>query len=172
MKETTHQTHKQTSMDGIDENTELKRMESWCAAAEHCRAEAVEKLVRRGVPYDMADRIADRLEKEKFIDERRYCQAFIHDKFRFAKWGKQKIDMALRQKKLDPYVYRPLLNEIASDEYGATLQALLEAKRKSIRAATEYERNAKLMRFALSRGFAADDIRRCIDLPDENEREA
>ena len=156
-------------MDGIDENTELKRMESWCAAAEHCRAEAVEKLVRRGVPYDMADRIADRLEKEKFIDERRYCQAFIHDKFRFAKWGKQKIDQALRLKKIDPYTYRPLLNRIDPQEYHATLQALLDSKRRSIRTGSDYERNGKLIRFALSRGFAADDIRQCIDLPDENE---
>ena len=159
-------------MTEINENEALKRMEAYCASAEHCRTEVTDKLLRWGLPYDTANRIVDRLEQEKFIDEERYCNAFIRDKFRFAKWGKQKIDMALRQKKLDPYVYRPLLNEIASDEYGATLQALLEAKRKSIRAATEYERNAKLMRFALSRGFAADDIRRCIDLPDENEREA
>lgn len=156
-------------MDEIDENVERKRMESWCAAAEHCRAEVIEKLVRRGVPYGMADRIADHLEKEKFIDERRYCRAFIHDKFCFAKWGKQKIDMALKQKKLDPYVYRPMLNEIAAEEYDAALLALLEAKRKSIRADNDYERNLKLMRFALSRGFAADDIRRCMNLPDENE---
>ena len=34
---------------------------------------------------------------------------------------------------------------------------------------SDYERNGKLIRFALSRGFAADDIRQCIDLPDENE---
>lgn len=155
-------------MNEINENEELKRMQSWCASAEHCRSEVTEKLIRKGVPYEVAGRIADRLEQEQFIDEKRYCRAFINDKFRFAKWGKQKIDLALHQKHLDPYLYRPLLNAIDAEEYIGTLRALLAAKRKSIRAENDYERNGKLMRFALSRGFAADDIRRCIDLPDEN----
>lgn len=155
-------------MDSINENEELKRMQSWCAAGEHCRWEVTDKLIRRNVPYDMAERIADRLEEDKFIDEERYCRAFINDKFRFAKWGKQKIDLAMRQKRLNPQTYRPLLDDIDPEEYHATLLALLTAKRKSIHADSDYERNGKLMRFALSRGFAADDIRRCIDLPDEN----
>lgn len=158
-------------MTELNENEELKRMEAYCASAEHCRAEVTEKLVRRGVPYAMADRIADRLEQEHFIDEARYSRAFIHDKLRLAKWGRLKIDMALRQKKVDPYVYRPMLNEIDPEEYHNILQALLDAKRKSIRAASDYERNGKLMRFALSRGFAADEIRRCINFEDEVEVE-
>lgn len=156
-------------MNEINETEALKRMEAYCASAEHCRSEVTDKLVRWGLPYETANRIADQLEQEKFIDEERYCNAFIRDKFRFAKWGKQKIDQALRLKKIDPYTFRPLLNRIDPQEYQDTLQALLDSKRRSIHAESTYERNGKLMRFALSRGFAADDIRRCIDLPDENE---
>lgn len=155
-------------MGEINENEELKRMQSWCAAAEHCRSEVTEKLRRKGVPYDMADRIADRLEQEKYMDAERYCRAFIHDKLCFAKWGKQKIDQALYQKHLDPYLYRPLLNGIDAGEYLATLRTLLDAKRRSIHTENDYERNGKLVRFALSRGFAMDDVRRCMDLPDED----
>lgn len=156
-------------MDETDENKELKRMEAYCAQAEHCRSEVTEKLIRRGLPYDMADRIADRLEQDKFIDERRYSRAFIRDKFHFAKWGKQKIDLALRQKRIDPVIYRPLLAEIDPEEYLAVLNALLESKKKSIHTVDDYECRAKLTRFALGRGFAADDIRRCIGSVDENE---
>lgn len=104
-------------MNETDENKELKRMEAYCAQAEHCRSEVTDKLVRKGVPHDMADRIADRLEQDKFIDERRYSRAFIQDKFRFAKWGKLKIDLALRQKRIEPAIYRPLLAEIDTEEY-------------------------------------------------------
>ena len=156
-------------MNETDENKELKRMEAYCAQAEHCRSEVTEKLIRRGLPYDMADRIADRLEQDKFIDEERYSRAFISDKFRFAKWGKQKIDMALRQKRIDPVVYRPLLARIPSEEYLAVLAALLEAKKKSIHTTDDYECRANLTRFALGRGFAADDIRRFLGSVDESE---
>ena len=47
---------------------------------------------------------------------------------------------------------------------------LLASKRKSIHAADDYELNGKLMRFAMSRGFELKDIKRCIDVPDEEEQ--
>ena len=156
-------------MNETDENKELKRMEAYCAQAEHCRSEVTDKLVRKGMPHDMADRIADRLEQDKFIDERRYSRAFIQDKFRFAKWGKLKIDLALRQKRIEPAIYRPLLAEIDTEEYLAALKALLESKKKSIHNTDGFECRAKLTRFALGRGFSADDIRLCIGSVDEDE---
>jgi len=156
-------------MNETDENKELKRMEAYCAQAEHCRSEVTDKLVRKGVPHEMADRIADRLEQDKFIDERRYSRAFIQDKFRFAKWGKLKIDLALRQKRIEPAIYRPLLAEIDTEEYLAALKALLESKKKSFHNTDGFECRAKLTRFALGRGFSADDIRLCIGSVDEDE---
>ena len=44
-----------------------------------------------GIAYDAIDRIINRLEQEKYIDEERFCRAFINDKYRLAKWGKVKI---------------------------------------------------------------------------------
>lgn len=49
------------------------------------------------------------------------------------------------------------------------VQKLLAAKRKSVRAESEYELNGKLVRFALSRGFEMKDICRCIEVSEEND---
>ena len=129
----------------------------------------VEKLQRWGISYDAIDRIINRLEQEKYIDEERFCRAFINDKYRFAKWGKMKIGQALQLKKISSSVYWPYLNEIDEEEYHAVLQKLLVAKRKSVRAESEYELNGKLVRFALSRGFEMKDICRCIEVSEEND---
>lgn len=59
------------------------------------------------------------------------------------------------------------LNEIDDEEYLSILCDLLASKRKSIHAKDDYELNGKLMRFAMSRGFELKDIRRCIELPEE-----
>ena len=59
------------------------------------------------------------------------------------------------------------LNEIDDEEYLSILRDLLASKRKSIHAKDDYELNGKLMRFAMSRGFELKDIRRCIELPEE-----
>lgn len=153
----------------ITETEALSRVAAYCSTAEHCRAEIVEKLQRWGMAYDAMDRILDRMEQEKYIDEERFCRAFIRDKYRFAKWGKVKIGQALQLKKISSMTFRPLLNEIDEEEYLSILRDLLASKRKSVRAENDFELNGKLMRFALSRGFEMKDIRRCIDVSDENE---
>lgn len=158
-------------MTEMTETEALNRVAAYCSTAEHCRAEIAEKLQRWGIAYGAIDRILERLEQEKYIDEERYCRAFINDKYRFAKWGKVKIGQALQLKKIPSYVFRSFLDELIDEnEYLANLQKLLAAKRKSVRAENEYELNGKLIRFALSRGFEMRDIRRCIDVSDENDR--
>ena len=154
----------------ITETDALSRVAAYCSTAEHCRAEVTEKLQRWGIPYDAIDRIINRLEQEKYIDEERFCRAFIHDKYRFAKWGKMKIAQGLYMKKIPSDVAWRYLNEIDEEEYLSILRDLLASKRKSIHAADDYELNGKLMRFAMSRGFELKDIKRCIDIPDEEEQ--
>lgn len=145
------------------------KVTAYCSAAEHCRAEIIEKMQRWGLPYAVVDRIADQMEAENYINEERYCRAFINDKFRFEKWGKVKISQALQLKKIPTTAYWALLNEIDKEEYLDVLRKLIASKRKSVHAATDFELNGKLIRFALSRGFELDDIRCCIDVPEENE---
>ena len=53
--------------------------------------------------HDAFNEIIDRLIDEKFIDERRYCRAFVNDKLRFNHWGRVKIQAKLREKKLNTY---------------------------------------------------------------------
>ena len=156
-------------MTNITETEALNKVAAYCSAAEHCRAEISEKLQRWGLPYDAINRILKRLVDEKYIDEERFCRAFVNDKYRFAKWGKVKIAQALQLKKVPYNTCRQFLNEIDEEEYLSILDRLLTAKRKSIHAENEYELNGKLKRFALSRGFEMKDSRHCIQLSDEND---
>lgn len=156
-------------MKEITESDALKRLSALCAQREQCREELIEKMKRWGLAYDIVNRVVDRLEEEGFINEERYCHAFIADKYRFEKWGKRKIAQALQLKKIPAYLYNPLLAQVDEEEYLSILQKLLQQKRKSIHAETDFERNGKLIRFALSRGFEMDDIRRCIPVEEEIE---
>ena len=104
----------------------LNRVASYCSAAEHCRAEVNEKLQRWGIAYETIARILERLETEKYIDDERYCRAFVNDKFRFAKWGKMKIAQGLYMKKIPSDVAWRHLNEIDEEEYLSILQQALD----------------------------------------------
>ena len=155
----------------ITENEAFRKLSAFCSSSEHCRSEVVEKMQRWGMPYDQIDRVADRLVVESFIDEERYCRAFVNDKLRLEKWGKMKIRQALYIKKIPQSVVFPFLNEIDDEEYLQVLRGVIHSKRKSVHAADERERDAKLIRFAMSRGFEMADIRRCMEIPEDFEDE-
>lgn len=154
----------------IDAKEALARLSAYCSVAERCRADVEEKLFRWGLDSDAVESIVLALEKDRFLDEKRYCCAFIRDKYLFARWGKVKIGQALRAKHIASDVYAPLLDEVVEEsDYLSGLRALLASKRRSIRAANTREMEGKLIRFALGRGFEMDDIRRCMDISEENE---
>ena len=75
----------------------------------------------------------------------------------------------LKLKKVPSAVYAGLLDELDEEEYLDGLRTLLAAKRKHVKARTDYERNGKLIRFALGRGYEMDAIRRCLPEADDDE---
>ena len=145
------------------------QLEALCAQAEHCQQEMRDKMRRWELDETVQNRIIDRLIKERYVDDERYARAFVKDKIRYNKWGRRKVQQALWQKRIDADIQQRVLDEIDEKEYLDVLRPLLKQKRKSIRAANDYELNQKLARFALSRGFTFDLIRQCLDVDDESE---
>ena len=140
-----------------------------CAQAEHCQQEMRDKMRRWELDETVQNRIIDRLIKERYVDDERYARAFVKDKIRYNKWGRRKVQQALWQKRIDADIQQRVLDEIDEKEYLDVLRPLLKQKRKNIRAASDYELNQKLARFALSRGFTFDLIRQCMDKEDDFE---
>ena len=137
-----------------------------CAQAEHCQYEMTEKMRRWEVSDDAQARVMQRLVSERYVDDERYARAFVKDKVRYNKWGRRKVEQALWQKHIDEDIRQRVLDEVGDEEYLVVLKPLLKQKRKSTKAANDYELNQKLMRFALSRGFTFDIIRQCMNVDD------
>ena len=137
-----------------------------CAQAEHCEQEMRDKMKRWEIDETAQNRIIDRLVKERYIDNERYARAFVKDKIRYNKWGRRKVQQALWMKRIDNDIQQRVLDEIDDKEYLDVLRPLLKQKRKSTKAANDYELNQKLVRFALGRGFGFDIIRQCLNVDD------
>ncbi len=142
------------------------RAEAYCSAAEHCRSEVRAMLERHGAEKPDIDLILDYLVKEGFIDESRYAGAFVHDKVRFAKWGRVKIAQALWQKRIPQDITDAALESIDDDEYMTALKDVVKAKFRTVKGATEYERKMKTMRSVCSRGYEPPLVRKVLDLSD------
>ncbi|MBQ8456675.1 MAG: RecX family transcriptional regulator [Prevotella sp.] len=142
---------------------------SLCANAEHCQWEMREKMRRWELSEEAQTRILNRLVSERYIDDVRFARAFVKDKVKYNKWGRRKVEQALWQKHIDEDIRQQVLDEIADEDYVLVLRPMLQQKRKSIKANSDYELNGKLIRFAVSRGFTMDIIKQCISVSDEDE---
>lgn len=149
------------------ENDAYLTLAALCAQAEHCQHEMLEKMRRWELSAEAQARVMERLVKERYVDDERYARAFVKDKVRYNKWGRRKVEQALWQKHIDEDIRQRALDEVDDEEYLTVLRPLLQQKRKSTKAQSDYELNQKLVRFALSRGFTFDVIRQCIDVEDE-----
>ena len=150
-------------MKELTEQEALRKLAVYCSASEHCLGDIQEKLESWGIQAPARKRIISRLVEEKYLDEERFCRSFIHDKFKFNKWGKIKIKQALIQKKIDSKIAdRYLEQHISKEEYTEVLKELLRVKEKNINASDSYELRGKLVRFALGKGFEMDVILRCL----------
>lgn len=127
------------------------------------------EIAQMGADEEQIPAIIAHLEKERYLDAVRFCRFFVRDKYRFNQWGRMKIVQALRMKQLDAAQIQEGLEEIDEGEYLRMLERLLKQKARSVKAASGYERNAKLIRFAAGRGFTMDEIMKVVKQVDADE---
>lgn len=150
----------------MTEQEAFLQLATLCANAEHCQHEMLEKMRKWELPEAVRARVMARLISERYVNDERYARAFVKDKIRYNKWGRRKVQQALWMKRIDDDIQQRVLDDIDDAEYLAVLKPLLKQKAKSIKAENDYERNQKLIRFALGRGFTFDIIRQCLDVDD------
>ncbi len=132
----------------------LQRAMRACSEREYCISDISALLDRWGADgSETRTWIIDRLIKEKFIDEYRYSRAFVLDHFRHSQWGRVKISMALKQKKVEPEAIASGMEAIGEDEYLELLQKILGDQRRKIKAKNRLDLRGKLLRHALGKGF-------------------
>lgn len=143
-------------------NEAYLKAESYCSAAERCIYDVKAKLDLWGIPSHEQESIIHKLCKERYIDEARYCRAFVRDKYRFNQWGRIKISQALRMKQIANELITEGLLEIDNEQYLEILRAVLTQKRRTIKAKNSYEETGKLIRFALGKGYDSTTIQQCL----------
>ena len=134
----------------VDTDALLSRAQRSCATAERCTYEVSLLLGRLGATTEQTDAIIDKLQQQSYINDARYCQAFVHDKVAFQAWGRMKIIMGLRTKHLPDELIDNAIAAIDEQAYNANIRKLLLSKRNQDRQ--------KQLRFMLQRGYTFDDL--------------
>jgi regulatory protein len=131
----------------------------FCNYQERCRHDILKKLHALEVSQTTAQQLIQKLEAENLLNETRYVQQFVNGHFKQKKWGRKKIEIALKSKNINPEHYTTLLNELLpTTHYQEQLTQLAHRKYKTIKGETTIIRKQKLFRFLLSKGYEAQHI--------------
>jgi regulatory protein len=133
--------------------TALNKAMALCAVREYTSGEIMSKLKLWGVEGIESDRIIQLLKNDNFINEERYALAFVKDKFRYNKWGKLKLSAHLRSKNISDEIIKKALDSIDDETYRQTIENIISAHRRTVKAKNQYDLKAKLLRYGLSKGF-------------------
>lgn len=156
-------------MENISYEEALSKAMFICSKAEKCISEIRQKLSDWGIEDKDSVQIINYLVEEKFIDEERYAHFFVRDKFKFNKWGKNKIVFMMKSKKLDDSLIKEAISEISDSDYMNTIIDLISNKSKKTKSINEYEKKGKLIRFAQGRGFDYESIIKAMEQIDLQE---
>lgn len=146
-------------MERLTPSQALNRMKHYCSYQERCHAEVRDKLFQYGLNSSETENILTQLISEDFLNEERFAIQFAGGKFRMKKWGKEKIETALRTKKVSEYCIKKALSRIDNNEYEDTFYQLAEKKRSTLKGERNiFIRKRKMRDYLLSKGYSNDLI--------------
>ena len=130
----------------------LAKAQAYCARAEHCAADVRRKFYEWGLQdAEIADSIEQNLYADNFLNDRRFCEAYVHDKVAYQSWGRLKIQAGLRALQLPESEIRAALENIDETAYFDNLRKLIRARKS--------DPEDKRLRFLLQRGFTYEEIK-------------
>lgn len=149
-------------MESLGFNEILKRLEYFCAYQERCEYDVLEKVKKFGLQNpEKTEMLIKRLQKDGFLDQKRFVNSYITGKVSIKKWGVNKIRAGLVQKRIEPVIIARGIMEIDADLYQENLQALFEKKIIALKDyKTDYQQKSKVIRFLSGKGYSSEEIYR------------
>jgi regulatory protein len=128
----------------------------FCAYRERCESEVREKLHSWEVTQELQEKILAKLKDENFLNEQRFARIYTLGKHRNNKWGRQKIRMGLKEKKLKSEWIETAMQELNEEEYLNTLDTLVEKKLRKVKAQNVFELRKKIATSLMQKGYEGE----------------
>lgn len=150
-------------MEELTENGVFLKLAAYCSRAERCEFDVIKKmnLWNFNNPEHIKN-IVNKLRSENFLNEERFCKAYINDKILYNKWGINKISYELKRRNISEKKINYYLSSFSDSLYEEQLTKILNSKIKTIKYKDQYDLKSKLFRYALGKGYTYDLTKRCL----------
>lgn len=131
----------------------IQKARKYCDYQERSQQELRDKLYEWGLHKQDVESAIAAMIVEGYMNEERFAVAFAGGKFRIKNWGRIKIKLVLKQKKVSEYCIRKALNQIDEKDYKKTLDKIISAYAKKISEKNPLKRNYKIAQHAIGKGY-------------------
>lgn len=136
----------------------LEMAKKACVLSEKCLFDIRMMLIRKGYPNSDIEEINKVLVDEGFINEERYTNAFVNGKFNQLRWGRRKIAIELKEKRIETSIVEKTLNSINQEVYLDSIRNLANSKLSTLIGKSHNDQKSKTINFLVSKGYELDLI--------------
>lgn len=148
---------------GIFKQDVLEKLYSFCAYQERCIQDVQKKLDKLNIDEQHHQEYIKHLQEERFLDEERFTKHFVKSKLQGNKWGKRKIEFALKQKQIQDALIQDALEEIDNEQTNDILLSLAKKKNQALKEPDKWKRKQKIFAYLAQKGFYSDEIKQAIE---------
>ena len=134
------------------------KLKQYCSYQDRCHNEVEKKLKTFDVISQVKEQIISNLISENYLNETRFCKSFVRGKFKIKNWGKRKIILELKSRKVSNYNLKEGLKEINEIDYLDKLENLFNKKLASLDHLSLINKKKKILSFLLYRGWETNLI--------------
>ncbi len=126
---------------------------------DHASFELKQKGYKKDYSSGIMDEIIEELESKGYINNLKFAEKFVHDKFEFNQWGPNKIRNHLFSKKIDSQIIdQAIQSQIESSDEASVIRELFEKKKPSLLRTVPEKRKKKLFDYLVRKGFNSEII--------------
>ena len=129
------------------------KIEHYCSYQERCHQEVVQKSYELGLKSTEIDVIIVHLIENNFLNEERFARCFARGKHRIKLWGKIRIVLELKQRRVSQPNIQCALTEISDAEYYQTFDKLSERHWETITETNVLKKKKKFCDYLLRKGW-------------------
>lgn len=133
-----------------------KKLEYYCSYQERCHFEVEQKLYSLERSPDIRNQIIVKLIEGNYLNEERFATLYAQSKLHQKKWGKVRIKLELKARKISEYLINKSLNEFSEEEYHKTFETAAEKHWESRTEKNAMKKRKNFCDYMLRHGWESD----------------
>ncbi len=134
------------------------KMQKYCAYQDRCHSEVRNKLLQLKVYGDDLENIMSDLIQQDYLNEERFACSYVRGKYRMKKWGRDKILMELKKRRISAYCIKKGMAEIDEEEYLQNLESLFVKYKAQYDGQPEFVKKQKVYGALRRKGYGNDEV--------------